>query len=82
MKNLLAITLKDAAEKNMARYSKAVKDDPQLDRVVKSDYEDLMSIVGMIENGEDKKTVARAMWNLDTAVRDVIPDSVYDIYNN
>ena len=82
MKNLLAITLKDAAEKNRARYSKAVKDDPQLDRVVKSDYEDLMSIVGMIENGEDKNTVARAMWKLDTAVRDVIPDSVYDIYNN
>ena len=82
MKNLLAITLKDAADKNLARYSKAVKDDPELDRVVKSDYEDLISIVGMIENGEDKKTVARAMWNLDTAVRDVIPDSVYDIYNN
>ena len=82
MKNLLAITLKDAADKNLARYSKAVKDDPQLDRVVKSDYEDLMSIVGMIENGEDKNTVARAMWKLDTAVRDVIPDSVYDIYNN
>lgn len=82
MKNLLAITLKDAADKNLARYSKAVKDDPQLDRVVKSDYEDLISIVGMIENGEDKKTIARAMWKLDTAVRDVIPDSVYDIYNN
>ena len=82
MKNLLASILKDAADKNLARYSKAAKDDPQLDRVVKSDYEDLISIVGMIENGEDKKTVARAMWNLDTAVRDVIPDSVYDIYNN
>ena len=82
MKNLLAITLKDAAEKNLARYSKAVKDDPQLDRVVKSDYEDLMTIACMIENGEDKKTIARAMWKLDTAVRDVIPDTVYNIYNN
>ena len=82
MKNLLAITLKDAADKNLAGYSKAAKDDPQLDRVIKSDYEDLISIVGMIENGEDKKTIARAMWKLDTSVRDVIPDSVYDIYNN
>jgi len=31
----------------------------------------------MIENGEDKKKIAMAMWKLDTAVRDVIPDSAY-----
>mgnify|MGYP006279934879 FL=1 len=47
--------------------------------VALQDYEDLVSIAQMIENNESG--IARAMWRLDTAVRDVIPDSVYDTYN-
>ena len=48
---------------------------------IKQDYEDLMSIAQMIEDGESEQSIARAMWRLDTLVRDVIPDSVYNAYN-
>jgi hypothetical protein len=77
MKNELAKKLVAAADKYRAverKYEGAEK-------VVQSDYEDLISIAGMIENNESKKSIARAMWNLDTAVRDVIPDKVYNTYN-
>ena len=50
-------------------------------KLIKQDYEDLMSIAEMIEGDESKQSIAKAMWKLDTAVRDVIPDSVYYTYN-
>jgi len=78
MKNELAKKLVAAADKYRAverKYEGAEK-------MVQSDYEDLISIAGMIENNESKKSIAKAMWNLDTAVRDVIPDKVYNTYNS
>ena len=77
MKNELAKKLVAAADKYRAverKYEGAEK-------MVQSDYEDLISIAGMIENNESKKSISRAMWNLDTVVRDVIPDKVYNAYN-
>ena len=77
MKNELAKKLVAAADKYRAverKYEGAEK-------MVQSDYEDLISIAGMIENNESNKSIAKAMWNLDTAVRDVIPDKVYNAYN-
>lgn len=47
---------------------------------IKQDYEDLMSIAQMIENDEKPEAIAKAMWKLDTLVRDVIPNSVYYTY--
>jgi hypothetical protein len=78
MKNELAIKLVAAADKYRAverKYEGAEK-------MVQSDYEDLISIAGMIENNESKKSIANAMWKLDTLVRDVIPDKVYNAYNS
>ena len=77
MKNEHAITIKKAANKYDAWHSKAFADDSKMLKHGKKDYDDLLSIAGMIENGEDKKKIAMAMWKLDTAVRDVIPDSAY-----
>jgi len=39
-----------------------------------------MSIVARIEMDEDRNKIAKAMWDLDTAVRDVIPNKVYKAY--
>jgi hypothetical protein len=80
MKNEHAIALKQAADKYDAWHSKAFAGDKEMLKGGKEDYEDLLSIVGMIENGEDVKKIAKAMWRLDTAVRDVIPDSAYYAY--
>jgi hypothetical protein len=77
MKNQHAITLKKSADKYIAWHSNAFKDDPEMTEGGKKDYDDLISIAGMIENGEDKKKIGMTMWKLDTAVRDIIPDNVY-----
>lgn len=81
MKNPLAVALVNAADKYLAWNTKAFSDDAKMISVGKRDHEDLISIAGMIENEEDSTRIARAMWKLDTAVRDVIPDSVYNAYN-
>lgn len=91
MKNELAIKLVAAAdeyravERNLrsrcARLGMSASSYEGAAEVVQSDYEDLISIAGMIENNESKKSIANAMWNLDTLVRDVIPDKVYYYFN-
>lgn len=77
MKNALAKQLAEAAKNYRTRNTA----DPEVGHVVQSDYEDLMSIAGMIENNETSKSIKHAMWKLDTAVRDEIPDEVYHTYN-
>ena len=77
MKNELAKKLVMAADK----YRAVERNWEGADKVVQEDYEDLISIAGMIENNESKKSIANAMWKLDTLVRDVIPDKVYNAYN-
>ena len=47
-----------------------------------SDYLDLMEIVNMIEALAEKKAIAKAMWALDTNVRDQIPNKVYNAYTD
>lgn len=76
MKTPLALKLGIAAEKYRARNY-----EPLAAKIVEQDYEDLMSIAGMIDNNEDPKKIAKAMWQLDTAVRDEIPDEVYYAFN-
>jgi len=77
MKNELAKNLVAAAEK----YRAVERNWAGAAEVVQSDYEDLISIASMIENNESKKSISNAMWKLDTLVRDVIPDKVYNAYN-
>ena len=81
MKNEHAIVLKKAADKYLAWHNKAFEGDSDMIEFGKKDYDDLISIAGMIENGEDVRKIGKAMWNLDTAVRDVIPDDVFYAYN-
>ncbi len=82
MKNKLALALKNAADKYLAWNTKTFSDDAKMISVGKRDHDDLISIAGMIENGEDSIRIARAMSRLDTAVRDVIPDDVYYAYTS
>lgn len=77
MKNKKAIALRDAAIK----YRRSMLEFTESAVVAQQDYDDLISIAQMIENNESKESIAQAMWKLDTLVRDVIPDSVYNIYN-
>lgn len=74
MKNKHAQALKAAADKYLKGYN-------DMGKHIHTDYEDLISIAGMIENGEKPQSIAKAMWDLDTAVRDEIPDVVYNFYN-
>jgi len=82
MKNEHAIALRKAADQYAGWNSKEFAGDKEMLEQGKHDYEDLLSIIEMIENGEDGKKIAKAMWMLDTAVRDVIPDSAYYAYTS
>jgi hypothetical protein len=54
--------------------------DAQMRSMHNADYEDLCIIANLIEGGADKRSISLAIRNLDTAVRDEIPESVYQIY--
>ena len=77
MKNKKALALVAAATK----YRRSMLEFIESAAVAQQDYDDLISIAQMIENDESKESIAQAMWKLDTLVRDVIPDSVYNIYS-
>jgi hypothetical protein len=76
MNNPHATKLAKAAERYRSKYS-----DTEAQTVIKQDFEDLMSIAQMIEDGANPKTIMTAMWKLDTLVRDEIPDTVYYAFN-
>ena len=80
MQNEYAIKLTEAANKYLAYNKKHFSGDKEMVTCVVSDYEDLMSIVARIEMDEDRNKIAKAMWDVDTAVRDVIPNKVYKAY--
>lgn len=82
MKNEYAILLKKAADKYIAWHNNAFKDDTDMLEYGKKDYDDLISIAGMIENNESERAIVGAIWKLDTAVRDIIPDKVYYRFNS
>ena len=77
MKNKLALKLVAAADK-YRDHERYLEDS---EKVVQSDYEDLISIANMIESNETDSQIQTAMWKLDTLVRDVIPDDVYYAFN-
>jgi len=75
-----AVSLRKAAEQYAQWNSKCFADDKEMLEQGHQDYEDLVAIIEMIENGEHPEKIAKAMWTLDTAVRDVIPESAYYAY--
>ena len=77
MKNKLANKLVAAADK----YRSVEREYEGAEKIVQEDYEDLISIANMIESNETDSQIQTAMWKLDTLVRDVIPDKVYNAYN-
>ena len=77
MKSKLAKLLADSASKYKTKFADAGCDA----NVIHDDYDDLMSIAQMIEDSADKNAITRAMWRLDTAVRDEIPDEVFWAFN-
>lgn len=77
MKNKNALKVKAVAEKRLAWVKKSWPTDKDMLKGGQQDYEDLMSIAQMFENNEKPEAIGRAMWRLDTAVRDDIPDDVY-----
>ena len=77
MKNKLALKVKAAAEKRLAWVKATWPTDKEMLKGGQKDYEDLMSIAEMFESNVDPKIIGKAMWRLDTAVRDDIPDEAY-----
>jgi len=75
-----SVLLKQAADKYLAYNKKHFSDDREMMEWVFKDYEDLISIAKSIGLNESKSAILKAMWSLDTAVRDVIPDEVYKHY--
>ena len=80
MKNKHAILLNDAAVKTLEWHKRSWPNDKQMLKCGKSDHDALIKVAKMVESNEDKNKIARAMWSLDTAVRELIPDEVYYAY--
>ena len=68
--NHLAENLANSAYRYLNKYR-------HLGDFVQRDYEDLISIANLIQSDAPRNVVAKAMRNLDTCVRDQIPDNVY-----
>jgi|LakMenEpi03Aug12_release.lakeMendotaPanAssembly.Ray.scaffolds.fasta_scaffold2875923_2 hypothetical protein len=75
-----SVLLKQAADKYLAYNKKHFSDDREMMECIYKDYEDLISIAKSMGLNESKSAISKAMWSLDTAVRDVIPDKVYSYY--
>ena len=76
-----ALKLKAVADKYLAWNRKSFPDDAKMLACGEKDHADLMSIALMIEENEfNNKAIGRAISDLDTFVRDYIPDNIYDLY--
>jgi hypothetical protein len=81
LKHPNAIQLKEAADKYLAWNNKGWTGDAKMLAVGEKDHEDLISIALMIEQDEfNNKAIGKAIRNLDTFIRDSIPQNIYDIY--
>jgi hypothetical protein len=76
-----ALKLKAVADKYLAWNKESFPNDAKMLECGEKDYADLMSIALMIESDEfNNKAIGKAINNLDTFVRDYIPDNIYDLY--
>ena len=76
-----ALKLKEVADKYLAWNRKSFPDDAKMLECGEKDYENFISIALMIEANEfNNISIGKAIRNLDTFVRDYIPDNIYDLY--
>jgi len=76
-----ALKLKAVADKYLAWNQENFSGDAKMLACADKDYADLMSIALMIESDEfNTIAIRRAIRNLDTFVREYIPDNIYDLY--
>lgn len=79
--NPSALKLKEVADKYLAWNRKSFPDDVKMLECGDKDHANFMSIALMIEDNEFKtKVIGRAISDLDTFVRDYIPNDIYDRY--
>lgn len=69
--------IRNAANKHHAQGIKSFKDDAEMRQVYKNDRADLHKLAKHVESGNLKKAYEH-MSNLDTLVRDVVPDHSYN----
>ena len=76
-----ALKLKEVADKYLAWNRKSYPDDAMMLECGDKDHADFMNIAQMIEENEFKtKLIGRAISDLDTYIRDYIPDDIYERY--
>ena len=76
-----ALKLKAVADKYLAWNQENFSGDAKMLECGEKDYADFMSIALMIEQDEfNTIPIRRAIRNLDTFIRDYIPDNIYDLY--
>ena len=76
-----AIKLVEVADEYLAWNNKSFPNDAKMLECGEKDYENFISIALMIEQDEfNNKAIGKAIRNLDTFVRDYIPQNIYDLY--
>ena len=76
-----ALKLKAVADKYLAWNQENFSGDAKMLECGEKDYADFMNIALMIEANEfNNIVIRRAIRNLDTFIRDYIPDNIYDLY--
>ena len=76
-----ALKLKKVADEYLDWNNKSFPNDAKMIQVGEKDHEDLISIALLIEQDEfNNKAIGKAIINLDTCVRDYIPQNIYDLY--
>ena len=81
LKHPSALKLKEVADKYLAWNRKSFPDDAMMLEGGEKDHADFMNIAQMIEGNEfNTKLIGRAISDLDTFVRDYIPDDIYERY--
>ena len=76
-----ALKLKAVADKYLAWNQESFSGDAKMLACGEKDYQDLLSIALMIESDEfNTIPIRRAIRNLDTFIREYIPDNIYDLY--
>jgi len=76
-----ALKLKAVADKYLAWNKESFPNDAYMLKGAEKDYQDFISIALMIESDEfNTIAIRRAIRNLDTFVREYIPDNIYDLY--
>jgi hypothetical protein len=76
-----ALKLKAVADKYLAWNQESFSGDAKMLACGEKDHADLMSIALMIESDEfNTIPIRKAIRNLDTFIRDYIPDNIYEIY--